>query len=89
MRLAMKEFVLPGLCNSPRFAAFRIGLLTGRYQQRFGDEFMPYDHYDPAFMKNLRSHYGSLKKSIPGLATMKPNFFVNREKFNDGMLPRK
>ena len=46
---------------------------------------MPYDEYDPAVMKNLRRHFGALKESVPGLKNLKPNYFVNRENFNDGL----
>jgi arylsulfatase A-like enzyme len=71
--------------SAPICGPSREGIFTGRYQQRFSDEFMPYDDFDPAFIKNLRAHYGSLKKSNPGLVNLKPNLLVNRKKFNDGL----
>jgi len=71
--------------SAPICGPSRQGILTGRYQQRFGDEFMPYDKYDIYFTKNIRSHYAALKKSIPGLNNAKPNFFINRKNFNDGL----
>ena len=71
--------------SAPICGPSRQGILTGRYQQRFGDEFMPYDKYDIYFSKNIRAHYAALKKSIPGLNNAKPNFFINRKNFNDGL----
>lgn len=71
--------------SAPICGPSRQGILTGRYQQRFGDEFMPYDKYDIYFTKKIRSHYASLKRSIPGLNNLKPNFFINRKNFNDGL----
>ena len=48
-------------------------MMTGRYQNRFGSEYMPYDKFDPAFLKNLRKHYFSLRKQEPGLKKLKPH----------------
>jgi arylsulfatase A-like enzyme len=36
--------------SSPISGPSRAGILTGRRQNRFGYEFMPYDHYDKSFM---------------------------------------
>ncbi len=75
-----EAYVTAPICGPSREA-----LLTGRYQQRFGVEFMPYDHIDPEVMSNLRSNYTSLKKTIPGLENLKPDVFVNRKNFKDGI----
>ena len=75
-----EAYVTAPICGPSREA-----LLTGRYQQRFGVEFMPYDHIDPEVMSNLRSNFKSLKKTIPGLQNLEPNFFVNRKNFKNGI----
>jgi arylsulfatase A-like enzyme len=71
--------------SAPICAPSREGILTGRYQQRFGDEFMPYDQLNPAFMKNLRHHYAAIRKTTPGLKNLKPHLFIDRSHFNDGL----
>lgn len=71
--------------SAPICGPSRVGILTGRYQQRFGSEFMPYDQVDPAFMKNLRAHYAGMRRKNPGLKDLKPHLFINRNNFNDGL----
>jgi len=72
--------------SAPICAPSREGILTGRYQQRFGDEFMPYENLEPAYMKNFRRHFNSLKHTTyPGLENVKPKLFVNRKNFNNGL----
>jgi len=75
-----QAYVTAAICGPSR-----VGILTGRYQQRFGSEFMPYDQLDPAFMKNLRSHYPGMRRKNPGLRDLKPHLFINRNNFNDGL----
>ena len=75
-----QAYVTAAICGPSR-----VGILTGRYQQRFGSEFMPYDLIDPAVMRNLRKRYAGIKRKNPGLREVKPNFFINRRNFNDGL----
>jgi arylsulfatase A-like enzyme len=62
-----------------------MGIMTGRYQNRFGSEYMPYDKFDPAFLKNLRKHYFSLRKTEPGLRMLKPHLRVGKNKYKTGL----
>ncbi len=65
--------------SSPISAPSRVGILTGRCQNRFGCEFMPYDHYSKEFMKFYKSYYiPPLKKKPEGLKNFSPNIFVRR-----------
>ena len=71
--------------TSPICSPSRMGMMTGRYQNRFGGEYMPYDKFDPGFLRNLRKHYFSELKKVPGLKDLKPHLGLNRSKYVTGL----
>jgi arylsulfatase A-like enzyme len=64
--------------TSPICAPSRMGIISGRYQQRFGAEFMLYDKFDRSVKKKIKRHFFSFKKRPAGIASLKPDFLLDR-----------
>ncbi len=71
--------------SSPISGPSRAGILTGRCQNRFGCEFMPYDHYDKQFMNQMKYYYWPYTKKPEGLKTLRPKLLINRAKHETDM----
>ncbi len=69
--------------SSPISGPSRAGIMTGRYQNRFGCEFMPYDRYDRQFLKEIKNRYLPFGKKTEGLKTLRPHIFLNRSRDTD------
>jgi hypothetical protein len=63
--------------------------MTGRYQNRFGSEFMPYDKFDPILMKKMRKNFLPFANKDESLQSLHPSLVLNRKKYQTGLSYRR
>jgi arylsulfatase A-like enzyme len=75
------------LVTAPICGPSRAALLTGRYQQRFGYEYMPFEQLAPGVQKDMKRYYTSLhKRNNEGLNHFHPHIWIKSSKY-DTQLP--
>ncbi|NIG56009.1 sulfatase-like hydrolase/transferase [Chitinophaga sp. Cy-1792] len=71
--------------TAPICGPAREGIITGRYQQRFGGEYMPYEHISPEYRKKLAMNYLFHRKKFPGLQTLRVHMKANLKNHVTGL----
>ncbi|MFB6457845.1 sulfatase-like hydrolase/transferase [Chitinophaga sp. Hz27] len=71
--------------TAPICGPAREGIITGRYQQRFGGEYMPYEQLRPTYKKKLATNYLLHRKKYPGLQTLKVHMKANAKNYTTGL----